>query len=59
MKTSSLLLCLTLLIIPAVSAKIRNCMVVSITGDTVVLQCAGTGAIQTNDRVRLHISGKE
>ena len=59
MKTSSLVLCLTLLIIPAISAKSRNCTVVSITGDTVVLQCAGTGALQSNDRVRLHLPGKE
>ena len=59
MKTSSMLLCLTLLIAPAFSEKTKNCMVVSITGDTVVLQCAGTDTIEANDRVRLHIAGKE
>jgi hypothetical protein len=59
MKTFSLFLCLTLLITPVLSGNTRKCLVVSVDGDTVVLQCRGTASLQTNDRVRLEIPDQE
>ena len=54
-----LIVCLTLLIAPAFSAKPRSCLVVSTTGEKVVLQCAGQANLRTNDRVRLHAVPQE
>ena len=55
----ALTVCLTLLITPTFSANPRSCLVVSTTGEKVVLQCEGQGNLRTNDRVRLHAVPQE
>lgn len=54
MKPFGLIICLTLLITPTFSAKPRSCLVVTTTGEKVVLQCARQANLRANDRVRLH-----
>ncbi|MDD2466971.1 MAG: hypothetical protein PHI97_23495 [Desulfobulbus sp.] len=58
MKTLGLLVCLTLLIAPALTAIPRTCTVISTTEDTITLQCAGNGHTQVNDQVRLQTVNK-
>ena len=53
MKPQGVLLCLTLLIAPTLTANTRTCTVISNTGNTVVLQCAGIDHLQANEQVRL------
>lgn len=59
MRPFGLIICLTLLITPTFSAKPRSCLVVTSTGEKVVLQCAGQINLRTNDRVRLHAVPQE
>jgi len=53
MKPLGVLLCLTLLMAPTLTANSRTCRVVSSTGNIVTLQCAGIDPLQANERVRL------
>lgn len=53
-----MLVCLTLLIAPALPATPRTCVVVSTTEETIILQCAGTSHLQVNDLVRLQAADK-
>lgn len=59
MRPFGLIACLTLLITPTFSTKPRSCLVVSTTGEKVVLQCAGQANLRSNDRVRLHAVPQE
>ncbi len=53
MKPQAVLLCLTLLIAPALNAKPRTCTVISNHEQTVTLQCAGRDSLQPHAMVRL------
>lgn len=53
MKPQAVLLCLTLLIAPALNVKPRTCTVISNHEKTVTLHCAGLDHLQANMLVRL------
>lgn len=59
MRPFGLIACLTLLITPTFSAKPRSCLVVTSTGEKVVLQCVGQANLRSNDRVRLRAVPQE
>ena len=59
MKPQGVLLCLTLLIAPTLTANTHTCTVLSNTGNTFILQCARIDRLQTNEQVRLQTIPKK
>ncbi|WP_448874392.1 hypothetical protein [Desulfobulbus propionicus] len=58
MKYQGMLVCLTLLIAPALNTTPRTCMVISITEEIILLQCTGNSHLRVNDLVRLRAVNK-